>query len=167
LSFFKDLNSKIIKIIEILESNQDLCKYLYYPNNDPLSEPNIDDTSILTMKNIFPLPKDTNAITDKISLINVYFQSSKPYRNNSGFREIYLCIDVMCHLDLWLIDEGIRAYCICNKIDEIFNNQHISDLSINNIYFENSQVSYYSDYYYGYKMVYKLSSESNVGDTYG
>lgn len=163
MAFFNELNEKIIKVLQLVQDNQDLCKYLYYPQKDPLQQSNISDTSILMMKNLFPLPKTPDSIIEKTSILNVYFPSSKPYRNNSGFRELFLNFDIMCHIDIWMTEYGIRPYNICSYIDTMFNNQYISDLSVNKIYFDNDGMIRFSDYFYGYRLTYKLSSESNVG----
>lgn len=160
-AYFATLNIKINKIIEKILENQDLCKLLYYNSYTPLDESNIPDTSILMMDKIFPLPKNTFAEDEKSNRLNLYFQSSEPY-TNSGFRSINLTIDIISHLDNWLIDSAIRPYIITSEVDEIFNNQFISDLSMKKIYFKSWFIIAVSDYFYGYRCMYELSDNSNI-----
>lgn len=162
-AFFSTLEIKIRKIIEKIIESQDLCKLVYYDENNPLSQPTISDTSSLIGNRIFPLPKYSFAETEKCSRINVYFKNSQPYEPNSGFRKIILYIDIICNDDIWLIDNsGIRPYSISNKIDEIFNNQFIKELSLKKVYFLNWNLIEYADYFHGYCLMYELSDNSNV-----
>lgn len=164
MGYFKELNQNINVILKLIFKNQDLLKYLKYGDELPLSNPDIISPRSLINENIFLTPKTPDAITEQCSILNIYFISSKPYRKNSGFRELYLCFDIMCHLDIWMLDDSkIRPYCICEEIDTMFNNQQISELSLNRVYFENDVIVKYSDYFYGYRLTYKLSSDSNVG----
>ena len=163
MAYFDKLNNSIMIAIELLLSDQDLCKLLYYSEANPLSQPTIPDTNILLMKNIFPLPKSPNSEKDQKAIVNVYFYESEPYQKNSGFRKVYLVLDVMCHLDVWMIDNGLRPYSISSKIDALFNNKLVPELSINSMYFEHWGQKRYSDYFYGYHLTYRLSNDSNVG----
>jgi len=163
MAFFQTLNSNINLVTEMILNNVDLCKLIGYDNNDPLSNPPIPITRDLLMDRVFPLPKDPAAIVDKKSIINAYFYMSEPYHVNSGFRKIELRFDIMSHIDLWMIDGGIRTYSMSNYIDEMFNNVIIAQLSGKAVYFKGWKAVKYSEFYYGYHLVYELSDNSNVG----
>ena len=162
MAYFSELNISINEIISRVLNNQDLCKYLYYNEPDPLSKTDISDTSTLLLNNIFPLPKEPDAETDKISLLNVYFYSGKIGDLNKGFKCEYLVFDIICHLDIWMVKNGIRPYYISNKIDEIFNNKHIPLLGINKPIFDYWICKKYSNYFYGFNLMYKLYNNSNM-----
>ena len=162
MSFFNDLNEKINLTIQMILANQDLCKLLYYNDYSPLSQPTISDTSILLTNHIIPMPKGTSLVTDKTSILNIYFFDATPYPN-SGYRELHLCIDIMCHLDVWMCDGGIRPYLISSKLDNMFNNMLIPTLSNNKIFFEDWKYGRYSDLFYGYRAIYRFGTDSNVG----
>ena len=161
MSFFQELNSNVLVIEKLLLADQDLCKYLYYNADDPLSEATIADTTILIMKNIFPLPKMPDAQEEKKAFLNYYVYNAEPWPN-SGFRKLFLSFDVICHLDLWLIKDGIRPYSILNRIDNMFNNKHIAELSSKNVFWDGLQVTKYSDKFYGYHILYDLTHNSNI-----
>ena len=163
VAFFSKLEEMIMLVVQMLESDQTLCKLLYYGEPNPLSQPDIPDTTVLLMNSIFPLPKSPDAEQNQKAFVNVYFYSSSPYNKNSGFREVYLCFDVICHLDVWMIDGGMRPYHISSRIDKMFNNSLVAELSINPMYFSSWKHMRYSDYFYGYHITYKLSNNSNVG----
>ena len=162
MAFFDDLNTNI-KIIEgILLADDDFCNLLYYNHATPLSATPLPDPKILRMQNLCPLPKIPDAETEKLCMVNYYFYSSKPY-NNAGFREVELCFDVICHLDLWPIKNALRPYSVLNQIDELFNHQLVEGLSGKNIRFKSLQPMRYSDKYYGYHLIYELTNNSWVG----
>lgn len=164
MAYFSDLNDNLNFVVSKVLENQDLCKYLYYNVADPLLQPDIPDTrSTLLMDNIFPLPKDPGLIEDQMSILNIYFPFVKPYTPNSGFRKIELCFDIMCHLDLWNIDDGIRVYCIANQIDSMFNNKFYGELSFNANFFDRAAIRKFSDRFYGWQVIYQISNDSNVG----
>jgi hypothetical protein len=163
MAYFSTLNSSIMVALQLLLADQELCKLLYYGEPNPLSQPNIPDTNILLMKNIFPLPKEPDSEKDQKALVCAYFYESEPYRKNSGFRQVWLCFDIICHIDVWMIDDGLRTYSISNRIDAMFNNRIVPELSINAMYFETWIQRKYSNYFYGYHLAYRLSNDSNVG----
>jgi hypothetical protein len=163
MSYFKELNAGINKIIEIILNNQDICKLLFYDEYNPLSLPNISNTRSLLMDRVFPLMKNPDSETEQKTILDIYYYSSEPWDKNSGFRQTYICFDIICHLDLWMIESGIRPYSILNEIDMMFNNKKIPILSHNNIWFESCKASRYSDYFYGFHIIYKLTNNSNVG----
>lgn len=162
MAYFSELNVCINEIMSRVLENQDLCKYLYYNDPDPLSNPDISDTKILISNNIFPLPKDPDSITDEISLLNIYFYSGKHGDINKGFKCEYLVFDIICHLDIWMIKNGIRPYYISNKIDEIFNDKRIPILGFSKPIFDFWVQKKYSNYFYGFNLMYRLYNNSNM-----
>lgn len=164
MAYFKDLNDKIVYITNMVKANQDLCKLLYYSENNPLDFPDIFDTQTLMLRNIFPLPKSPESVKEQISILNVYFLNSKNYSKNTGFRPVYLVFDIMCHLDIWMLNNNqIRPLSICSKIDEMFNNVVIQQVSDAAIFWDGLDMYKFSDYYYGYRLTYKISESSNMG----
>jgi hypothetical protein len=163
MAYFKELNGAVNKIIEIIISDQELCKLLYYSEDDPLNQPIISNTKTLIFDKIFPFPKQPDAQLEKGSLINIYFLSGKPWSGNNGFKKEMIAIDVLCHLDSWKIIGGIRPYEISERLDTLFNNKNIKEISSNKVYFDGWTNIKYSDYFYGYRLIYILTNDSNVG----
>jgi len=162
MAFFDELNTNINIILENIFDDQDLCKLIYYNEPNPLSQPNISDTTTLLFDRVFPYPKKPRSESYKGTDLNIYFSSSKP-QGNSAFRNTILCFDIMCHIDVWSIASALRPYSISSKIDTIFNRLYNTDLSINYIFFQSWIPVQYSDYYYGYHLKYLLSDNSNLG----
>jgi len=163
MAYFELLDVGINVVLDEIFNDQDLCKFLYYNQPNPLDQNTITDTTSLLLQNIFPMPKDPDAKEEKKSYLNIYFYNAKPFENNSGFKKTYLCFDIICHLDIWMINDGLRPIKICSKIDRIFNNKYFKDLSLSKIFFADWRCNKYSDYFYGYNLVYSLGQDSNTG----
>lgn len=169
MAYYEELNQIVTNVIgEKFLRNQNLCKLLYYyPEEesnsfDPISKPNIDDTNKLYMTNIFPMQKKPEASLEKCAYVTVVMSGGFEPEKNLGFRRINLLVDVIVHLDVWNIKNGYRPYKIMHEIDKMLNNQ-LTDLPINNRpYLRGFQPRDYSNYFYGFQLVYDLSINSNV-----
>ena len=170
MAYYEELNPIAVGIIgERFLRNEKLCKLLhYYEKNDnsicdPLSKPYVEGvTNDLFMKNIFPMPKSPNASTKKEAYVTVVLSGGYEAEENTGFRRVNLLIDIICHLDTWIIKGGFRPYSIMHEIDKMLNNQ-ITDLPIvNKPYLRGFQPRDYSNYFYGFQVIYELSINSNI-----
>jgi hypothetical protein len=158
---FEELDTIINKIIELIMTDSSLCKLIYYDDKEPLKQ-NDFDHNILMFTKIFPLPKKPNAEDKMGTMINIHFGKANPW-SNSGYKKEILLIDILCHLNTWELEFGLRPYQISNRLDSLFNNKQISDISINKIFFSDWTEIQYSDYWYGYRMAFMFTNNSNVG----
>lgn len=94
---FKELQFQLDKTIDLLLSNQNLCKLLtvYQEGLNPLEQPDIPDTSELLFKNIFPLPKSLETQENQIVLLNFWFDNFRRGRENPHFKNYELTFDVL------------------------------------------------------------------------
>lgn len=164
---YDELGGIIMSVIgDYIFNDQELCKLLYYnkKSENPLLELDIEKPRTLLMSNVFPLPKSPDAELDMKTILSVTFGDATPWENNRGFVKIVLRFDIMCHLEVWDIPDGLRPYKIASKIDKMFNNkaiQGLSDTKILSLGF--SPPIKYSNYYYGLRLGYQLTLPSNVG----
>ena len=154
MSKFKELNENVNKIMYKLIESQDLCKYLYYDTNSPLTEADIDDTSKLLFDRIFPIPKiNVTADTQKSYLV-VRFDNFK--LAGVKFKEALIKFDIICHIDLWQMEGTgmLRPYSIANEIDAIFNEQRI--LGMGRTEFDRADFMAINEFYSGYRVSYRI-----------
>lgn len=171
MAFYRELDNIMNVVIgQLLLRNQNLCKLLYYypecEDNfqyNPLAQPDIEDTSILLMEHIFPLPKNPDAETKKQAFVNVTLTGGDRMVENTGFRNLFLVFDIICHLDEWIIKDSYRVYKIAEEIDTMLNNQLITDIPIvNRVQYRAMAQRDYSNYFYGIQLIYNLQVSSNV-----
>ena len=169
MAFYEELSPIVSNVIgEKFLRNQNLCKLLScYPEvvdytYDPYAQPNIEDTSKLYMKHIFPMPKMPDASLEKTGYITVVLSGGYEPEINTGYRYVNLLVDIIFHLDVWNIKNGYRPYEVMHEIDSMLNNQ-LTDLPIiNKPYLRGFQPRDYSNYFYGFQLMYELSINSNV-----
>jgi len=145
-----------MKLIE----NQNLCKYLYYNTDDPLSEADIIDTTSLLYSRIFPYPtpteifKDENGIPISSTVINVLFNNFKLGTTNNKFKTSNLEFVILCHMSLWRLDTSqLRIFCLLNEIDQIFSEQRV--IGIGKGEFDYCNLTWADENYSGYRLSYK------------
>lgn len=177
MPYYQEIPEIIENVIgERILRNQNICKMLYYyPDSGDIDvthspkldysvydNANIDDTSFLYMKNIFPLPKIPDSATEKQCFINVTTTGGYESERNLGYRRIQLVIDIICHLNVWVTKEGLRPYIVMSEIDKMLNDK-LTDLPIENKPLSKGfQPRDYSYYFYGVQVLYVFNINSNI-----
>ena len=169
MAYYEELNEIVHNIIgEKFLRNQNLCKLLScYPDvvdyaYDPYKHPDIVNTNELYMKNIFPMPKKPDASLEKTGYITVVLSGGYETEVNTGYKRVNLLIDIIYHLDVWNIKGGYRPYKVMHEIDKMLNDK-ITDLPIvNKPFLRGFQPRDYSNYFYGFQVIYELLVNSNV-----
>lgn len=157
LGNIKELNNVINKIIESIRSDMELCKYIKYNTEHPIDESDFKTTSLIR-KNIFPLPKVPDTNSESSTFINVYIRNYIPSRKNRSFSVISINIDIISHLDLWMMDGEIRPYIIANKIDKLMKTA-MFDEAYSTTELDVMEWKVFSDTYHGYRLTYELVSQ--------
>lgn len=154
---FKQLNRDVNNVIASLLSNQNFCKLIHFPNDNPLAEADIQDTSQLLMNNIFPLPKTPDVQDEKTSIVNVYFNRFR-LGANKGTKEWLLVFDVIVHNDKWILKDSelTRPFMIMNEIDEMINSKRL--VGIKELQFNTADLMRHNETFSGYSVAYKAVS---------
>ena len=154
---FKELNENLDKVLQILLSNQDLCKLLYYDTIDALGKEdfNLEETpKLLMFKKIFPFMKDTKVLTTASSILMVGLDNFKPTKANNFVNNI-LYFRILCHEDLWQLQSGYRPYKIVYEIANMINDQNGIGIWKTKFY-NGGEVSDGKDYK-GFEITYEIS----------
>jgi len=155
------LNNIALKIIE----NLDLMRCLKFNITNALSQSiTIDecyelinqDGDILNTR-VFFQPFNNLTITETRSELRIYHASFKP--NNIYLSNIIVGFDIVCHNDLWRLDDGKRRpTTIIKLLLESLNGQDVG--SIGNLCFIDRPCSlrYFNDSFTGYTLYLKTRS---------
>lgn len=123
---FSELNDDMTQIFMALLTSDNLCKLLYYPDENPLSQPSITNPTKLLYNNIHPYRYIPDIETDTKSYISVVLGD---FKNISGvFRAGRITFDIICHRGVNKINQGTRLFAIMNEIDKLFNDQQIASM---------------------------------------
>lgn len=156
LARFKNLNKNIFDILISVIGNQDLCKLLCLPT--PFNQPDIEDTSDLLFKKIFPIPRIPDIDETASNYLNVYFSDFQLSSGNVGIKSGLLSFEVICHVDLWRIEghEALRPLSILHEIDEMVNDQRIAGVKKASFY--KCSPLFANNNYIGYRVSYEIAS---------
>ncbi|QSF43272.1 hypothetical protein [Paenibacillus tianjinensis] len=153
---FEQLNQYINDVVSVIISNQNICKFLSCPVDDPLSIPNIDDTSELLFNCIFPFPKVPDVNTEKSSFLTVYIDNFQ-LGADGGTKNGLVLFNVIVHNDLWRMDRAMqRPLSILNEIDEMFNGK--KTIGAKKVQFDRLRHVYINENYSGYQATYSIVS---------
>ena len=150
-----ELERIVFKIIELITCDNDLCKYIKYPSMIPTDEPDFD-TSEIVNTHIHPMPKIPKTADNACTFLNIYVDDYLPSNRNRGFCGVVIEIDVLCHLDLWRLDGGVRPYRISQMLKKLIESSNIDEAFSLNELLEMKKHPF-SDSYHGYKMFFGLS----------
>lgn len=123
-NFFLDFNTDIIRLMSIMNSNENIRKLLYYIDGNALSKSNVDSNITFIDKSInrIPLIPSENQLGYNSSYIYInLLVADNDEDDNVVTTDIG--IDVVCPLGQWIIDEGIRPLVMGNEVNKIIKNQ--------------------------------------------
>lgn len=148
---FQVVGENLITISNMLLSNKNITKLLYYTSKTPLSEIDLTELELDSMmnKNIRLVPKVPDEKTEKGSFIIVLLDNYTVDSQNESSLVMNLRFDIVCPMDEWLINEkSLRPFLIVSEIKSIFNGFKIK--GIGKLRFNGIQRIVMSDIYAGY-----------------
>lgn len=154
-----DVGPNLQKIVNRLQSNQDLLKLLYYTGKDPLNEDNLTQTQIREeifekLIKIVPRvgPKET---AQSLIALRVVYGRSNP--GNDEFRDFEIDIEVFVPLTQWIIKgSNLRPFAIMGEIHKCLNNKTIEGLG--KMRGGDFKINFLTDEIGCYEMVYSITS---------
>jgi len=150
---FQAVGRNLISISNMLLSNQNICKLLYYTTSTPLSEPDLTDVDFLMNKNIRLVPKVPDRDSEKGSFIVVLFDNFTVDPTNENIKIVSLRFDIICPIDEWMINESsLRPFLILSEIDQMFNGLQIR--GIGKLRLSDTDRIVVTEDYAGYSMVF-------------
>lgn len=126
-----ELGPNLQKVMNRLLANQNLLKYLYYTDKDPLSHEDLTQKQIqeeIFEKQVKIVPR-VGPKEDAKSLISLRVIHGPSDPQNTEFRTIVLAIEVFVPLTQWFIkSENLRPFCIMGEIQESLNGKIVNGL---------------------------------------
>lgn len=125
---FRNIEEYLLTIYELIINNQNLLKYMYYLDNDPLSHANISQSVINNniKDHILLTLFDINILTDeKVQLF------LNPYKGNLRDRpssDLLYRLDIVVPTDKWRLKGlgQLRAYRIADEFSQMVDGQAIA-----------------------------------------
>ncbi len=155
----EDLGTNLQKIVNRLQSNQNLLKLLYYTDKDPLSHEDLTNQKIQEdvfekLIKIVPRvgPKETAQ-----SIVSLRVVRGDSNSENNEFRDFQIGIEVFVPLTQWIIkNSNLRPFAIMGQIHKSLNNKTIDGLG--KMHGGDFQINFLTDEIGCYEMVYSITS---------
>lgn len=156
MAHFEWLDKNMNDVFEKIYDNQNLCKYLYYDSDNPLTEADIIDTKILYTdklnQKLFPYFFTPDVTEEFKSTLHICFRDFT-LSSNTLFKPSKIDFIVVCHKYLWQLDVGddevhLRPFAILNELDKTFNRQRTLGLGKNN--FQGLKPMQFNTNFFGY-----------------
>ena len=132
---FKKLNDDIKQLGDMVLQDQDLCKLIYYPDDNPLEQPDINGRKILGERLLLLTPKLPLA-KEEGTYVSILPTNIMLVPNRGDlFIRCLLCFEIYCHIKSrpimykdknGNIRDGDRVVFIMDKIEEIMDNIEFS-----------------------------------------
>lgn len=127
-----EIGENLQKIVRALMGNQNLLKYLYYTDKDPLSHKE-DLTDQQKQEEIFQkLIKIVPVIGSKEtahSIISIRVTNGTTNLENSEFRDILLSIEVFVPVTQWILkSDNLRPFLIMGEIQKTLAGKKVNGL---------------------------------------
>lgn len=154
-----ELGLDLQKIVNRLQSNQNLLKLLYYTGKDPysgadLSQSDIKNNIYEKLIKVVPRvgPKDTSTSVIALRVVNGNTNSQ-----NNEFRDFVIAIEVFVPLTQWFIkDSNLRPFAIMGEIHKTLNHKVIDGLG--KIIGGDFQINFLTDEISCYEMTYQITT---------
>ena len=126
-----EIGENLIKIMTRLQANQNLLKYLYYTDKDPLSNSNLTEQQIkeeIFEKLIKVTPRVGPKDTAK-SIVSIRVVRADKDSTNNEFRNVLIQIEIFVPLTQWIIKgTQLRPFGILGEIQKSLDNKEINGL---------------------------------------
>lgn len=154
-----DLGLNLQKIINRLQTNQNLLKLVYYTGKDPLNEQDLTEEQIkneIYNKIIKVVPRIGYKETAQ-SMISMRVVRGRSNSENNEFRDFEIDIEVFVPLTQWFIkDSNLRPFAIMGEIHKSLNNKTINGLG--KMTGGDFQINFLTDEIVSYEMTYYITS---------
>ena len=127
----QEMGDNLQRIFKRLTSNQNLVKYLYYTDKDPLSNPDLTEDQIkneVFEKLIKIVPRIGPKETAK-SLISLRVVRVRKLMDNTEFDDVTINIEVFVPLTQWFVkSDSLRPFLIMGEIEKSLDGKTVNGM---------------------------------------
>lgn len=162
MALFGNIEDNIVELLKALSQNKDFIKLISIDEKDALSQSATETFSSLIDKRLFMKTKVELPTSEEKSFVSIYLKNNqKVDRNNIYQYDTFLIVDVMCHNNLWDLDNNkTRPYRLVDVLHDTFKDVKIKSIT-SGLTLQSNTLRYYSDDFRGYTLVYKYTGNIN------
>jgi len=124
---FKHIESNFTKLLGLILENQNIKKYIYYLNNDPLSQLDVD-VNLIETGNVVLTMFDGEIETEE--KIKMYFYPAVGDLRSDVISDLTFELDILTPISKWLLHgQGlIRPFRIMDEISQLIDQQKVAGI---------------------------------------
>ncbi len=154
--YLGELGQNLQKIAKMLMTQQDLLRYLYYTNENPL-DPTLAD---VTMQDVFGshiLITPVVEVPDKDhSIISILVSNGTRLSENSEYMDIEIHIEVFVPLTQWILkSDSLRPFLILGQVMRALENKTINGLG--RVSARGFSANFFTETISAYKIVFSIT----------
>ncbi len=124
-----ELGPHLQDIVNRLTANQNLLRYLYYTDKDPLNsnKKNLSAEDVFNSHiKIIPV---INIPEKDYSILSIVVAKGSPVNQNNEFIDLYLTIEIFVPITQWILkSDSLRPFLIIGEISNSLNDKVVSGL---------------------------------------
>lgn len=153
---FQEMGDNLVDLTKRLLTNQNLCKYLEFADNNPLKHPDIQNTKDLLFKRIKIIPK-VDPQEDTKSTVVILFNNGFKNSHNPDFKKLNILVYVYVPFSEWVMnDSQLRPFAIMSEIQDTLDGKQIKGLG--RLTLEEFSLDLLSDEMGAYRMNFNLDA---------
>ena len=127
--YLQVLGENLQLIMKRLMANQNLVRYLYYTDKDPLATSKPDVTSEQIYEKQIKIIPVISGMDNSKSIITLRVLKGVPIQDNSEFMNIFFNIEVFVPMTQWILkSDNLRPYLIMGEISKSLKGKKINGL---------------------------------------
>lgn len=122
---FKHIENNLIKLLEVLLSNENLKKYIFYLIDDPLSQPTVD-VDLLETNNIILNLFDSNILDER--RVTLFINPLEGDLRSQPLSDLTFTIDIVIPYKKWIMGEfggQLRVFRIADEIAKEIDQKNV------------------------------------------
>lgn len=130
---FKHIENNLIKLLEVLLSNENLKKYIFYLIDDPLSQPTVD-VDLLETNNIILNLFDSNILDER--RVTLFINPLEGDLRSQPLSDLTFTIDIVIPYKKWIMGEfggQLRVFRIADEIAKEIDQKNVMGIGYTEI----------------------------------
>ena len=168
------MDTYIQAIIDTIYTSQNLCKYLYYDQRNPIFLPDLEPSVLMSGRmnqRIFVTPFNVETTDIAKTTLHILINNFELDQESKYYEHIDVDFIICMNTRLWELndDSGNTKLRISGIIEELlllFNRQRITGLLGKN-FIDYGKIMKFNDYYWGYSLSFKSLRFASFENTYG
>ena len=124
---FKHIENNLLKLLALIVNHQPILKYIYYLDDDPLSQPDVT-VNLLESGHIVLTPFDQSILDQQ--MVKIFLNPLEGNLDTQPLSNITFILDIVVPINKWLLHGlgQIRAFRIADEFAQLIDGQMVAGI---------------------------------------